>query len=97
MKSIMKATRKEFFVRTKSGAFRVRIWWDKSDRAYLVRGISLPEVVTFGRTLADAKRMAREAVELYCECAIDENKIVIDDTGRAFGKLPRSRIVELAR
>jgi hypothetical protein len=62
-----------------------------------VQGIGLPEVVTFGRTLAAAKRMAREALELYCECAIDEGKIIIDDTGRALGKLPRSRIIEFAR
>ncbi|MBI2624015.1 type II toxin-antitoxin system HicB family antitoxin [Candidatus Parcubacteria bacterium] len=69
----MNASKKEFLIQTKDGAFRVRIWWDKADRAYLVKGISLLGVVTFGRTLAEAKRMAREALELYCECAIDEN------------------------
>lgn len=93
----MKANKQRFLIRTKDGAFRVRIWRDKGDRAYLVQGIGLPEVVTFGRTLAEAKRMAREALELYCECAIDENKIVIDDQGRALGKLPRSRVIELVR
>lgn len=93
----MKANKQRFLIRTKDGAFRVRIWRDKGDRAYLVQGIGLPEVVTFGRTLAEAKRMAREALELYCECVIDENKIVIDDQGRALGKLPRSRVIELVR
>ena len=93
----MKINKREVLIRTKNGAFRVRIWWDKNDRAYLVKGINLPKVVTFGRTLAEAKRMAREALELYCECVIGEDKIVIDDTGRAFGKLPRARILELAR
>jgi len=93
----MKANKQEFLIRTKDGAFRVRIWRDKGDRAYLVQGIGLPEVTTFGRTLAESKRMAREALELYCECAIDENKIVIDDKGRALGKLPGSRVIELVR
>lgn len=84
-------------IKTKNGVFRVQIWWDKRDRAYLVKGVNLPDVVTFGRTLTEAKRMAREALELYCTCAIDENKIIIDDTGRVLGKLPKSRVIELAR
>ncbi len=89
--------KKEFSIKTKDGTFRVYIWWDRGDRAYLVKGCSLPEVVTFGKTLAESKKMAREALELYCDCAVDENKIIIDDTGRAIGRLPKSRVIELAR
>lgn len=90
-------TKKEFSIKTKDGMFRVYIWWDKSDRAYLVKGCSLPEVVTFGKTLAESKKMAREALELYCACAVDENKIIIDDAGCAIGKLPKSHVIEVAR
>ena len=92
----MAKAKKEYQIETKRGTYRVRIWLDKRDRAYLVQCLSLPEVATFGRTLAEAKRMAKDAIELYCDCVITENKLVIDDTGRAFGKLPRTRVVALA-
>lgn len=88
--------KKTFSIKTKDGDFKVSIWFDKSDSAYLVKGVTLPEVVTFGRTLNEAKKMAREALELYCECAIDEKKIVIDESRRAIGKLPKSHIINLA-
>lgn len=87
--------KKEFLIKTKDGDFKVRIWFSKSDKAYLVKGVSLPQVVTFGRTLAKAKRMAKEALELYCQCTISENKIIIDDTRRAVGKLPKSHVIPL--
>ena len=62
--------KKIFSIKTKDGDFKVSIWLDKNDNAYLVKGVTLPEVVTFGRTLLEAKKMAREALELYCECAV---------------------------
>lgn len=60
--------KKEFHIQTKVGVYRVRIWWDKVDKAYLVKAVTLPGVVTFGASLADAKRMAKDAIELYGEC-----------------------------
>ncbi len=63
--------KKIFSIKTKDGDFKVSIWLDKRDNAYLVKGVTLPEVITFGRTLVEAKKMAREALELYCECAIE--------------------------
>lgn len=70
--------------------FSVVIWYDSRDKAYLVRAAKLPSVVTFGKTLAEAKQMAREALELYCDCVIEQGKIVIDDTRRIVGQLPKS-------
>jgi len=89
--------KKEFLIKTRSGNFRACIWFDQSDKAYLVKCVNLPDVVTFGRTLSGAKKMAREAIELYCECAVDENKIIIDDEGRAIGRLPKSHVIQLSR
>ncbi|MBI2087055.1 MAG: type II toxin-antitoxin system HicB family antitoxin [Candidatus Zambryskibacteria bacterium] len=88
--------KKTYSIRTKYGDFKVNIWLNKSDNAYLVKGVSLPQVVTFGRTLVKAKKMAKEALELYCECVINENKIIIDDSRKVVGKLPKSRIIQLA-
>ncbi len=88
--------KKEFLIKTKDGDFKVKIWLSKSDKAYLVKGVSLPQVITFGRTLAKAKEMAKEALELYCECTVGENKIIIDDNRKVVGKLPKSRVIQLA-
>lgn len=89
--------KKDFLIRTKDGAFKVKIWWDKNDKVYLVKGLNLPDVITFGRTLFEAKKMAKEAVELYCECLIDEGKIIIDDSGRAIGRVPKSHVLQPVR
>ena len=88
----MRNLKLEFNIRTKSGTFRALIWWHKGDRAYLVEVPSLPGAVTFGVSLADAKRMAKDAIELYCSVILDQGKIIIDDTGRAIGRLPKLRI-----
>lgn len=93
----MKKFKKEFQISTKHGTFRVFIWWDDRDKAYLVKAVNLPEVVTFGTSLVDAKRMAKDALELYCLCAIDEGKLVIDDEGKIVGERPRARVISLRR
>ena len=85
-----------FTIKTKDGNFKVAIWLDKKDRVYLVKGITLPDVVTFGHSLADAKKMAREAIELFCECAIDDKKIVIDELRKVIGVFPKSHIINIA-
>ncbi len=84
-----------FSIVTKRGTYSVVLKWDSRDKAYLVSIPSLPEVITFGKTLADAKRMAKDAIELHCDCLIDEGNIIIDDTKRVIGKVPRSRVIAL--
>ncbi|OGY62883.1 MAG: hypothetical protein A2745_01965 [Candidatus Harrisonbacteria bacterium RIFCSPHIGHO2_01_FULL_44_13] len=88
----MDSVKKEFVIKTKNGSYRVIIWRDKSDKAYLVKVPSLPGVVTFGKSLAEAKKMAKDAIELYCDCQADEGKIVVDDERRVVGKLPKSHV-----
>ena len=88
--------KKTFTIKTKDGDFKVSIWFDARDKAFLVKGITLPEVVTFGRTLNEAKKMAREALELYCQCVIDDHQLVIDESGKAIGKVPKSHVVRIA-
>ena len=93
----MKKIKKDFIIQTKTGSYRVIIWRDEKDNAYLVRVPSLPEVVTFGTTLSDAKRMAKDAIELFCECEFLEGNVVVDDRGRVSGKIPKSRILSPVR
>ena len=88
--------KKIYSIKTKEGVFNAKIWLDKNDNVYLVQGINFPEVVTFGKTLSEAKKMAKEAFKLYCECVLDDNKIIIDDERRAIGRLPKSHIIPLS-
>ncbi len=47
---------------------------------YTVIVPSLPGCVTFGETLEEAKRMAKEAIELYVETLREKDEEVVDDT-----------------
>jgi len=93
----MVTSQKKLNIATRKGTFVCVFKWDKKDKAFLVSVPSLPEVFTFGRTFRDAKKMAKDAIELYCDYLIDEGKIVIDDTRKAFGHIPSSRIVAVGK
>ncbi|MEK7208451.1 MAG: type II toxin-antitoxin system HicB family antitoxin [Patescibacteria group bacterium] len=87
----MRKNEQKYHINTKHGFFSVSIWYDVRDKAYLVRALNLPDVVTFGKTLAEAKRMAKDALELYCDSVTEQGKIVIDDARKIIGPLPKSR------
>ncbi len=89
----MKKIKQEINIQTKSGTFRTLIWWHGADKAYLVRVPSLPGTVTFGKSFEEAKKMAKDAIELYCSVILDQGKIIIDDTGKVVGRLPKARIL----
>ncbi|MBI2639467.1 MAG: type II toxin-antitoxin system HicB family antitoxin [Candidatus Sungbacteria bacterium] len=84
--------KREFTIQTRNGTYKVLIWRDAKEGVYLVKGISLPEVATFGKTLTEAKKMAKDAIEIYCDCVIEDGKIVVDETRKAVGRLPKSRL-----
>lgn len=89
----MRKKEKKLTIHTKTGAYQVLLWWDVKDKAYLVKVPSLPGVVTFGKTLASTKKMAKDAIELHCECLLDEKKIIIDDKERIIGKVSKGHRV----
>ena len=89
----MATQKKQFIIHTLHGSYRARIWRDEKSRAYLADAPDFPEVATFGTSLADAKRMIKDALELHCDCLIDEKKLVVDDDGKVAGRIPRSRIL----
>ena len=87
----MRTMKKTYLIKTKYGNFNVSIWYDKSDKLYLVEVPTFDKTMTQGSTPAEAKRMAQDLIELLCEVAFDDHKLVIDDERRvvARGKLSR--------
>ena len=86
----------KFLIPTRRGVFNVVFKWDARDKAYIVAVPSLPEVCTFGTSIADAKRMARDAIELFCDCALNEGNVVIDDKRQIIGRVPSSRVLRVS-
>ena len=71
----MAAPKKKYLIKTRCGFWETHIWYDKRDRAYLVKVPHLPSAVTFGWTLTEAKKMAVEVIELVSEIASDYLKL----------------------
>ena len=59
----------------KTRSFRILIT-EEPEGGYTVTVPILPGCITFGETISDAKAMAKEAIELYIECLIDEGEPV---------------------
>ena len=78
--------KKKHLIKTKYGDFQASIWYDKSDKTYLVETVGFDKTMTFGASLAEAKRMAKELIELLAECALEEGNVVVDSTMRVAGK-----------
>lgn len=79
--------KKSYSVKTKYGIFQALIWQDKHNKLYLVEVPSFERAMTQGSTLAEAKRMAVDLINLLSLSAIeDEGKVVIDDTRHVYGK-----------
>lgn len=85
--------KKEHSIKTKYGSFQVSIWYDKRDKAYLVETIGFDKTMTFGKSLADAKHMAKDLIELLVEVALDEGNIVVDSAMRVIGRRIRPQSV----
>ncbi len=81
-----------YTIKTKYGTWSARIWYDSSDKAYLVEVPSFNNAVTFGESLTEAKRMAQDLIELLCVVAFDDGKVVIDDERSVFGRGKLARI-----
>ena len=71
--------KKKYLIKTKHGNFNANIWQDRADKLYLVEVPSFYKTMTQGSTLADAKYMAKDLIELLCEVAFDDGKVVVDD------------------
>lgn len=43
------------------------------DKGYVARVVNLPEIITEGKNITEAKKMAKEAIELCLECEQNEH------------------------
>ena len=78
--------KKKYLIKTKYGDFQVSIWYDKNDRSYLVETVGFDRTMTFGVSIAEAKRIAKELIELLVECALEDGNVVVDSTMRVVGR-----------
>lgn len=63
-----------YIVKTIFGEFQCMFESNDPERGYTVTVPKLRGIVTCGDTIAEAKKMAKEAIELHCECLIDEGR-----------------------
>jgi len=84
--------KKRYPIKTKYGVFHATIWYDKPDKLYLVEVPSFDKTMTQGSTLADAKYMVKDLIELLCEVAFADGKVVIDEQGVVAGRGKVSKI-----
>ena len=66
-------TIKEVFILTKFGKFLCVFEPNDPDPGFTVTSPATPGFVTYGRTLEEAKRMAREGLGFHCECEFLEH------------------------
>ena len=77
-------------IKTRYGEFQAMIWHDKKENVYFVSIPAFPGILTEARTLAEAKKYAAEVIELQSLDALEDGKIIVDDTRRVYGKIMRS-------
>jgi len=78
--------KKKYLIKTKYGEFYALIWFGLKEKVYFVSIPAFPGVLTEARTIAEAKKYAADVIELQTLAAIDEGKLVVDDTRRIHGK-----------
>lgn len=88
--------KQRYLIKTKYGDFYALVWFGKREKVYFVSIPAFPKVLTEARSLKEAKKYATEVIELQCLAALDERKIVIDDTRRVHGRFPRSGVFSVA-
>jgi len=81
---------RQYLIETKYGSFYAVIVIIKKDKIFRVTVAAFPDVMTEARTLSEAKRYAREIIELQCVAALEDKKLVIDDLRQAHGKYARA-------
>ena len=72
-------------VETRVGAFECLFESNTPEKGYTVTVPKLRGVVTFGENLEEAKKMAREAIELHCECLLQSGLAEVKVSRRARG------------
>ena len=64
---------KSIDVKTRYGMFQCFFESNYPEEGYTVTVPKLRGVVTHGKDIKEAQKMVKEAIELHCECLLDEN------------------------
>ncbi|KKU58773.1 MAG: hypothetical protein UX81_C0016G0012 [Parcubacteria group bacterium GW2011_GWA2_47_12] len=83
-------------IETRHGSYYATVAYSARDKVYFVSIPAFPGVMTEARSLIEAKKFAREVIELQCLAALDEGKIVIDDTRQVHGRFVRAGALAVA-
>lgn len=83
-------------IETRHGSFYAVIAYSARDKVYFVSIPAFPGVMTEARSSTEAKRFAREVIELQCLAALDDGKMVIDDTRQVHGRFVRAGVLAVA-
>lgn len=83
-------------IETRYGSFYATIAYSARDKVYFVSISAFPGVLTEARSLSEARKFAKEVIELQCLAALDDEKIVIDDTRQVYGRFVRAGAVAVA-
>ena len=78
--------KKKYGIKTDFGLFQAVIWYDKQDKVYLAEPLAFDRAMTHGKSLVEAKRMAKELIELLVESAVADGNVVVDSDMRVIGK-----------
>jgi predicted RNase H-like HicB family nuclease len=70
MKTPMKM--KEILIPTKFGTFLCTFEPNDPDPGFTVTSPAAPGFVTYGKSLQEAKKMAKEGLDFHCECELFE-------------------------
>lgn len=76
---------------TRFGSFDCLFESNAPHKGYTVTAPKLKGVVTFGDSLKEAKKMAKEAIELHCECLLQEGLAEIKVRSRPASPRGRAR------
>ncbi len=83
--------KKRYLIKTKYGNFNAQIWKSR-DGFWLAEVPSFNKTMTQGVSLADAKDMVEDMIEVLCEVAFADGKIVIDDERHIVGRGKLARL-----
>ena len=78
--------KKRYLIKTKYGEYYALIWFGTKEKVYFVSVPAFPGVLTEARSITEAKKYSAEVIELQYLAAMDDGKVVIDDTKRIHGK-----------
>lgn len=80
-------------VETRVGTFDCLFESNAPDKGYTVTVPKLRGVVTFGKDMKEAKSMAREAIELHCECLLQGGMAEIRVRSQRVPSRKRNRVL----